>query len=376
MMSSPRLPKSSTISGAIGLPNRSPWSKPAPLPSSLRRHPPLTPALFRARERAISRRCRNPSPARGRGSAARDRGRVKRSAHRAPSSIGRGRGESIRASCPTSLCSSDLDAPRCPEMVVIPAGQFLMGSPPTSRNARDREGPQHPVTIGYRFAIGRYAVTVAEYGHFCRGDVLDLTKAGSTTGRGRSGSSSREELARSWFPQTDRHPVSRELAGCAGVCGVAFSRDVAALSLTFRSGMGVCVPGWHDDGVFVVARRSRLSQVNYDGSYTYAGGPKGKYRQQTVPVGTLPPNAWGLHEMHGNVWEWLEDTWHENYLGAPADGTAWTDGEGPNSRSPPRRCAEAPGGPIRGSAAPPSAAGSCPRTPQQHSGFRVARTLP
>ena len=73
------------------------------------------------------------------------------------------------------------------------------------------------------------------------------------------------------------------------------------------------------------------AQANYDGNYTYAGGPKGEYRRQTVPAGTLPANPWGLYEMHGNVWEWVEDVWHDSYKGAPADGSAWTDREGNNS---------------------------------------------
>jgi formylglycine-generating enzyme required for sulfatase activity len=65
--------------------------------------------------------------------------------------------------------------------------------------------------------------------------------------------------------------------------------------------------------------------ANYDGNYTYGNGQKGEYREQTVDVGSFPPNAWGLYEMHGNVYEWNEDSWHENYNGVPTDGTAWID---------------------------------------------------
>jgi formylglycine-generating enzyme required for sulfatase activity len=65
--------------------------------------------------------------------------------------------------------------------------------------------------------------------------------------------------------------------------------------------------------------------VNYDGNYAYAAAPKGQYRKQTTDVGTFPPNAFGLYDMQGNVWEWCEDDWQKNYIDAPINGNALID---------------------------------------------------
>jgi formylglycine-generating enzyme required for sulfatase activity len=67
--------------------------------------------------------------------------------------------------------------------------------------------------------------------------------------------------------------------------------------------------------------------ANYDGSYVYAGGQVGQYRKATAAVYDFKANPWGLYQVHGNVWEWCADNWHENYRGAPEDGSAWQGGD-------------------------------------------------
>ena len=85
-------------------------------------------------------------------------------------------------------------------------------------------------------------------------------------------------------------------------------------------------------GPFHFGATISTDQANYDGNYIYGSGREGVYRKKTVPVGSFPANGFGLHAVHGNVWEWVEDCWHASYRGAPSDGSAWVTGGDCGSR--------------------------------------------
>ena len=194
------------------------------------------------------------------------------------------------------------DASWCPEMVVVPAGTFLMGSPEDEAGRAEDEGPQHEVFISKPFALGRYAVTFKEFDHFC-----------DATGRERP-----DDLGCG----RGRHPVINvSYHDAAAYCtwlseatGTRYHLPTEAMwEYACRAGTVTS---------FSFGANITTDQVNYNGHYPYSGGVKGQYRKQTLPVGSLPANVWGLHEMHGNVWEWCAD-W---YAGYPTD--AVTDPEG------------------------------------------------
>ena len=91
--------------------------------------------------------------------------------------------------------------------------------------------------------------------------------------------------------------------------------------------MGVCLCRAGTDTPFWFGSELTPDKANYDPTEPYNNGPKGEGRGKTVPVKFFEQNPWGLYQMHGNVWEWCQDRWHDNYDGAPDDGSAWENGE-------------------------------------------------
>jgi len=194
-----------------------------------------------------------------------------------------------------------------PEMVVIPTGSFWMGSPEDEPDRFECEGPRHRVEISRAFALGRTAVTFEEYDRFVE-----------ATGRNRPsdndwGSGSRPVIDVSW---------DDVLAYAAWLCEQASRcyRLPTEAEWEYAARAGTETP--YSTGACI-----HTDQANYNGNddYNECGSKTGVFRGKTVPTGSLPPSPWGLHEMHGNVWEWVQDCWHEGYSGAPTNVCAARD---------------------------------------------------
>ena len=186
------------------------------------------------------------------------------------------------------------------EMVKIPAGSFLMGSPTSEESHFASESPQHEVTLE-TFWMSQSPITQAQW------EYVMGTNPSHFKGEGLP-----VECV-SWH---DAMEFCRRLSQQTGHTYTLPSE--AQWEYACRA--GTTTPFSFGDTI-------TTDQANYDGNYTYGNGPKGEYRQQTTPVGMFPPNDWGLHDMHGNVWEWCLDQWHPNYEGAPVDGSAWEGGD-------------------------------------------------
>ncbi|MGD1806161.1 SUMF1/EgtB/PvdO family nonheme iron enzyme [Dapis sp. BLCC M126] len=190
------------------------------------------------------------------------------------------------------------------EMVYVPGGSFLMGSPENEAERNSDESPQHQVTI-QPFYMSKYPITQNQY----------QAIIGKNPSNFKGGSRPVEKV--NWHNAVE---FCRKLSEKTG----KIYRLPSESQWEYACRAGTTTP-------FYFGETITPDLVNYDGNYPYGNAPKGKYRQETTDVGSFPPNAFGLYDMHGNVWEWCLDVWHENYNGAPTDGSAWETG-GDNSK--------------------------------------------
>ena len=195
------------------------------------------------------------------------------------------------------------------EMVVVPAGSYLMGSPSSERRRDDDEGPQHRVTIGEPFAVGKYEVTFDEWDAcVSAGGCGEYRPDDEGWGRGR-----RPVINVSW------EDAQRFVEWLREETGEPY-RLLSEAEWEYVARAGTSTP-FHTGGTI------STGQANYNGRFTYGNGREGEYRERTVPVGSFGANSFGLHDVHGNVSEWVEDCWNESYRGAPSDGSAWERGD-------------------------------------------------
>lgn len=234
----------------------------------------------------------------------------------------------------------------CPDMIVIPAGTFLMGSSATKQGHQSFEQPQHKVTIVAPFAMAEFETTFAEWGACAAHGDCDPHIEDGSFGRGRQ-----PIINVTW------NDAERYAAWLAKITGKPYRLpSEAEYEYAARAGTETAYP-WGD----AIGKNN----ANCNGCGSRWDG------LQTAPVGSFPPNRFGLYDMAGNVYEWVEDCLHAGYRDAPADGSPWIVGGSCNGRM------------IRGGswADDPSDLRSVGRTwspaiiRRSFIGFRVARSL-
>jgi formylglycine-generating enzyme required for sulfatase activity len=212
-----------------------------------------------------------------------------------------------------------------PEMVVVPAGSFTMGSPADEPDRESwQESPQHKVVIAQPFAVARHAITCGEFAAFVTATGHEIREGA----RVRKDDQWVRDPKMSWrapgFVQDESHPVvcinwhdaKAYAAWLSQITGKPY-RLLSEAEREYVTRASTTTPFWWGSSI-------TPDQANYDGSVAYqGGGGKGEWRKSTAPIGSFQANPWGLFNVHGNVWEWCEDVWHDNYSGAPVDGAAW-----------------------------------------------------
>ncbi|MEG4588607.1 formylglycine-generating enzyme family protein [Microcoleus sp. MOSTC5] len=185
------------------------------------------------------------------------------------------------------------------EMVYIAGGTFMMGSPNSEQGRYDYENPHHLVTVPAFFA-GKYPITQAQWE--------------AVMGNNPSG-----------FKGEKRCVENVSWDDAVEFCAKVSQKNGKKYRLLSEAEWEYACRA-KTTTEFHFGENITPDLVNYHGYYPYANAPKGLSRKETTNVGRFPPNAFGLYDMHGNVWEWCSDRWHENYNGAPTDGSCWETG--------------------------------------------------
>jgi formylglycine-generating enzyme required for sulfatase activity len=191
----------------------------------------------------------------------------------------------------------DLPEEAWPDMITLPAGKFLMGAPEGEKGSEDYERPQRWVTVRRPFALGRTTVTFAMWDAAVAAGFKPPPDAEAPDDKG--------------WGRRDQPVINVSWDHAQAYCAWLNERLVLRPGTYRLASEGeweyACRAGKTEP--FTFGESISTDQANYNGRSIYGKGNKGVYRQRTVPVGTLPQNGWGLHEMHGNVWEWVEDTY-------------------------------------------------------------------
>ncbi|NCR75952.1 MAG: SUMF1/EgtB/PvdO family nonheme iron enzyme [Microcystis aeruginosa K13-06] len=200
------------------------------------------------------------------------------------------------------------------EMVAIPGGTFLMGTEDEEIERLVKkfnldgfrwERPQHRVTVS-SFYMGRYPITQSQWKAIAATAKIDIDlETNPSNFKG-------DELP---VEQVNWYDAIEFCARLSKLTGREY-RLPSEAEWEYACRAGTTTP-------FYFGETITGELANYRASETYAGEAKGEYREETTPVGQFPPNAFGLYDMHGNVWEWCADTWHDNYDRAPRDGSVW-----------------------------------------------------